>query len=72
MIIDVTGEILIPGNGGRDCPANGTDPNVECCCEECDYLLSCLSEGEKDDIGLEYIKERLRQAVAGGAHPRRI
>ena len=53
MIVDVTGTILIPGNEGKDCPANGTDPNVECCCEECDYLWCCLSREEVDDIGLD-------------------
>lgn len=42
MIIDVTGVILIPGNQGEDCPANGMNPVIECCCEECDYLLCCL------------------------------
>ena len=72
MIVDVTRTILIPGNEGKDCPANGTDPNVECCCEECDYLWCCLSREEVDDIGLDYIKERQRLAVAGGAHPRCI
>ena len=46
MIIDVTGTVLIPGNGGEDCPGNGNHHNtegiVECCCEECDYRLCCL------------------------------
>ena len=47
MIIDVTGVELIPGNRGIDCPGNGkhTDENgeiIECCCDECDYMLCCL------------------------------
>lgn len=42
MIKDVTNVILIPGNQGRDCPGNGENPNVECCCDECDYLLCCV------------------------------
>ena len=47
MIIDVTGIILIPGNGGMDCPGNGNhmDENgvlIECCCDECDYMICCL------------------------------
>ena len=42
MIIDVTGTILIPGNGGKDCPGNGEYPDIECCCDECDYMLCCL------------------------------
>jgi len=42
LIIDVTGVVLIPGNQGKDCPGNGTDPDIECCCDECDYMLCCL------------------------------
>ena len=46
MILDVTGVELIPGNEGRDCPGNGEhiDRNgelIECCCDECDYMLCC-------------------------------
>ncbi len=44
MIIDITGTHLIPGNGGRDCPGNGLHPGIECCCEECDYLICCTGE----------------------------
>ena len=44
MIIDVTGTILIPGNDGRDCPGNGLHPDIECCCDECDYMMCCLDE----------------------------
>lgn len=47
MIIDVTGIMLSPGNGGVDCPGNGLhkDPagnTIECCCNECNYLLCCM------------------------------
>ncbi len=47
MIIDITGTILIPGNLGKNCPGNGEtkDKNgniIECCCNECDYLMCCL------------------------------
>ena len=42
MIIDVTGVVLIPGNGGKDCPGNGIDSAVECCCDECDYMRCCM------------------------------
>ena len=47
LIIDVTGIELIPGNLGTDCPGNGEHINengelIECCCDECDYLLDCL------------------------------
>ena len=44
MINDVTGTILIPGNDGRDCPGNGLHPGIECCCDECDYMICCLEE----------------------------
>jgi len=42
MIVDVTGVVLIPGNLGKDCPGNGEDPNIECCCDECDYMQCCF------------------------------
>lgn len=42
MIIDITGTILIPGNLGKGCPGNGEYAGIECCCDECDYLLCCL------------------------------
>ena len=44
MIIDITGTVLIPGNLGRDCPGNGSNDDVECCCDECDYMLCCLPD----------------------------
>ena len=47
MIIDVTGTVLLPGNGGKDCPGNGYHTGIECCCDECAYMLCCFSE----DIG---------------------
>ena len=41
-IIDISGTILIPGNNGKDCPGNGeTQNNIECCCDECNYLMCC-------------------------------
>ena len=42
VIIDVTGIILMPGNQGKDCPGNGANPAIECCCDECDYMLCCF------------------------------
>lgn len=44
MIVDITGTILIPGNGGKDCPGNGKNTQRECCCDECDYLQCCIEE----------------------------
>ena len=50
MIIDITGIILTPGNHGLDCLGNGANTDakgnkIECCCDECDYLLCCAEEG---------------------------
>ena len=44
VIIDVTGIILMPGNQGKDCPGNGANPAIECCCDECDYYLYCFPQ----------------------------
>ena len=48
MIIDVTGITLTPGNFGKDCKGNGKHYDeqgklIERCCDECDYLLCCIS-----------------------------
>ena len=53
MIIDETGVILIPGNGGKDCPGNGTDPTGACCCDECDYMMCYYTEQDCDVCGDE-------------------
>ena len=42
MIINCTGVVLTPGNFGMDCLGNGGHEGVECCCDECDYMLCCL------------------------------
>ncbi len=46
MIIDVTGIVLTPGNGGEKCLGNGKHYDngemIECCCDECDYLMCCV------------------------------
>ena len=44
MITDVTGAVLVPGNGGKDCPGNGACKETECCCDECDYLQCCQED----------------------------
>jgi len=49
LLIDVTGTVLIPGNQGVDCLGNGTNPGVECCCDECDYMLCCLQTHDMAD-----------------------
>ena len=47
MIIDVTGIVLTPGNCGDHCMGNGKHFDadgqpIECCCDECSYMLCCL------------------------------
>ena len=47
MIVDVTGIILTPGKGGAECAGNGSCLDgcgqvIQCCCDECDYLLCCV------------------------------
>ena len=39
--------VFRPGNQGKDCPGNGKhiDANgnlIECCCDECDFLMCCF------------------------------
>ncbi len=51
LIIDPTGVILTPGNGGKDCKGNGEHTNwlgkpIECCCDECGFYLLCLDHDE--------------------------
>jgi hypothetical protein len=50
MIIDVTGTKLIPGNHGKDCPGNGEHEGIECCCDECNYMLCCFPQFAKQDV----------------------
>ncbi len=49
MIIDITQVVLTPGNMGRDCLGNGLHHNIECCCDECDYMLCCLEDHNMDE-----------------------
>ncbi len=49
MIIDITGIELTPGDNGNYCKGNGEHFDeqgnlIECCCDECDYLLCCTSD----------------------------
>ncbi len=50
-IFDVTGVELTPGNMAA-CLGNGEYLNkdgnpIECCCDECDYLILCLENNNK-------------------------
>lgn len=49
VIKDVTGTTLTPGNFGKDCLGDGRHFNkkgkkIECCCDECGYLMCCTEE----------------------------
>ena len=35
---------LAPGYHGKDCLGNGSYPGVECCCDECDFFLTCFPD----------------------------
>ena len=56
MIIDITGIVLCPGNGGKDCLGNGEQIDedghiIECCCDECDYMACCFAEHWPEQCG---------------------
>ncbi len=66
MVIDITGIELIPENNGEDCKGNGNhfDENgklIECCCDECDYLLCCT----EDDVNcrIAIVREKLMHYI---------
>ena len=44
MIVDITGTVLTPGNYGKECLGNGFNEGYACCCDECDFLLCCISD----------------------------
>ncbi len=46
MIIDITGVELTPGMKGEFCNENGLHEGIECCCDECDYMLCCLETAD--------------------------
>lgn len=52
MLKDITGTLLVPGNGGKDCPGNGLHKDaqgnvIECCCEECDHWIDCFGDAQE-------------------------
>ena len=48
MIVDCTGIELIPGNHGADCPGSWEHAGMDCCCDECDYMLCCMEKNWKE------------------------
>ena len=49
MIIDIMGVELTPGNMGKDCMGNGMHKGIECCCDECDYMMCCLETHQQKE-----------------------
>ena len=49
MIIDITGTIITPGNCGDVCLGNGLHDDIECCCDECDYMICYLETHDPKD-----------------------
>ena len=48
MKIDTaTGIPLTPSYHGELCLGNGDHPQFECCCDECDYYLTCFPDWNK-------------------------
>ncbi len=65
MIIDITGTVLLPGNMGKDCLGNGTHKDIECCCDECDYMMCCLETHDpKSCLDCTY-----KECPRAGKHP---
>lgn len=44
MMIDIAENKLTPGDFGKGCSGNGEHKDIECCCDECDYLMCCIDE----------------------------
>ena len=58
--IDVTGAVLAPGTPDR-CQGNGSHPQFECCCDNCDYFIQCFPEYQKE---VDEARELLRNRAA--------
>ena len=51
-VIDITGVELTPGNPD-ECLGNGEHLDnvgvlIECCCDECDYLMACMEKWDEN------------------------
>jgi len=49
MLDPTTGILLTPSYHGKDCLGSGDHPDLECCCDECDYYLFCFPDWETFD-----------------------
>ncbi len=53
--LDVTGVVLTPSYHGKDCKGNGLHKDehgnvIECCCDECDFLICCNCDEDYCDM----------------------
>ena len=65
MIIDVTGTVLTPGNLGTDCSGNGLHKGIECCCDECDYMMCCMESHDPEECSSCMDKDCPRSLLFG-------
>lgn len=49
MIIDANGIILIPGDCGKNCPGSWEFAGLDCCCNECDYMMCCMKTHNSEE-----------------------
>lgn len=49
LIDPATGVLLHPGVPDR-CPGNGTEPDYEICCDNCNWFLECFPEYDKKGV----------------------
>ena len=47
LVDESTGILLTPSHHGALCLGNGEHPGFECCCEECDFYLTCFPDWDK-------------------------
>lgn len=44
IIDSATGITLTPSYYGKKCQGNGEHEGIECCCDQCDYFLTCFPD----------------------------
>lgn len=54
LIDPSTGIKLTPSYQGKDCLGNGNFPGYECCCDECDFFLTCFPDFNDPDHKYTY------------------
>ena len=57
LVDESTGILLTPSYHGALCLGNGEHPGFECCCDECDFYLTCFPDWEKHTAIDEYLKK---------------